>query len=251
VVVSGVGGSGYNGTFTVASTPTSTTFTYANTGGNESSAADTGGTVAFPNVDYPVIITGFIDSENASVETTNGSTLPDISGANLIVSINTNANRQNDEIDLTHYSKFKSIDSIVTMRSKPTAKGDKPVSCIGPPKITPKTFEGQKYSPNYAKVIIWYKRGEIIECAKGVLPSYGQRELHVKLNPEPVLVETDLLDVRNNDVPQIKKLVEIKVINALQKNNVKVPIPQELLNWYSKLKESKASEDEKKLDNRR
>lgn len=40
-----VGGSGYNGTVEVASVPTGTTFTYANTGSNEGSTADTGGTV--------------------------------------------------------------------------------------------------------------------------------------------------------------------------------------------------------------
>jgi hypothetical protein len=45
VEVSGVGGSSYNGTFEVASVPTATTFTYANTAANEGSTADTGGTV--------------------------------------------------------------------------------------------------------------------------------------------------------------------------------------------------------------
>lgn len=45
VEVSGVGGTGYNGTFVVASVPTTTTFTYANTNSNEGSTADTGGTI--------------------------------------------------------------------------------------------------------------------------------------------------------------------------------------------------------------
>ncbi len=40
-----VGGTGYNGVATVIATPTATTFTYASTGGNEASTADTGGVV--------------------------------------------------------------------------------------------------------------------------------------------------------------------------------------------------------------
>lgn len=45
VNVVGLGGaSSYNGVFVVASVPSGTTFTYANTGGNEGSTADTGGT---------------------------------------------------------------------------------------------------------------------------------------------------------------------------------------------------------------
>lgn len=45
VEVVSVGGTGYNGTVEVATVPTGTTFTYANTGSNEGSTADTGGTV--------------------------------------------------------------------------------------------------------------------------------------------------------------------------------------------------------------
>jgi len=48
VKVSGLGGTGYNGTWTVASVPNSTTFTYANTGDDEGTTSDTGGTVAGP-----------------------------------------------------------------------------------------------------------------------------------------------------------------------------------------------------------
>lgn len=45
VTVSGVGGSGYNATANVATTPTTTSFTYSNTGDAEGTTADTGGTV--------------------------------------------------------------------------------------------------------------------------------------------------------------------------------------------------------------
>ena len=43
--LSGQGGTGYNGRWTVASVPNSTTITFANTGGNESTTSDTGGTL--------------------------------------------------------------------------------------------------------------------------------------------------------------------------------------------------------------
>lgn len=45
--ISGLGGTGYNGTYAVASVPDSTHFTYANTGSDELETADTGGTVAY------------------------------------------------------------------------------------------------------------------------------------------------------------------------------------------------------------
>ena len=45
VDVSGVGGTGYNGDYIVASVPDSTHFTYANTGTDEAEIADTGGTI--------------------------------------------------------------------------------------------------------------------------------------------------------------------------------------------------------------
>jgi hypothetical protein len=45
VKIVGLGGTGYNGTWTVASVPTITTFTYANTGSDEAETSDTGGTV--------------------------------------------------------------------------------------------------------------------------------------------------------------------------------------------------------------
>jgi hypothetical protein len=45
LTMTGIGGTGYNVTATVASVPTTTTFTYANTGSNEGSTADTGGSI--------------------------------------------------------------------------------------------------------------------------------------------------------------------------------------------------------------
>ena len=45
ITVAGLADSTFNGLFTVASVPTSTTLTYANTGSAVTSTADTGGTV--------------------------------------------------------------------------------------------------------------------------------------------------------------------------------------------------------------
>jgi len=45
VVITGVGGTGYNATAVVASIPTTTTFTYSNTGSSEGTTADTGGSI--------------------------------------------------------------------------------------------------------------------------------------------------------------------------------------------------------------
>lgn len=45
VQISNVSGTGYNGVYRISSTPTATSFTYANNGSDESSTADTGGSV--------------------------------------------------------------------------------------------------------------------------------------------------------------------------------------------------------------
>jgi hypothetical protein len=45
ITVASVGGTGYNGTVTVLTAPTATTFTYASVGANETTAADTAGRV--------------------------------------------------------------------------------------------------------------------------------------------------------------------------------------------------------------
>lgn len=45
LIMTGIGGVGYNVTATVASVPTTTTFTYSNTGGDEGSTADIGGSI--------------------------------------------------------------------------------------------------------------------------------------------------------------------------------------------------------------
>lgn len=45
ITVASVGGTGYNGTVTVLTVPTATTFTYASVGANETTAADTAGRV--------------------------------------------------------------------------------------------------------------------------------------------------------------------------------------------------------------
>ena len=47
IIVSGMSGTGYNGTWVVASVPDTTHFTYANTGTNETETADTAGTITF------------------------------------------------------------------------------------------------------------------------------------------------------------------------------------------------------------
>lgn len=49
VVITDLGGTGYNGTWTVATVPDANHFTYANTGDDESETADTGGTVTADN----------------------------------------------------------------------------------------------------------------------------------------------------------------------------------------------------------
>ena len=45
LIMTGIGGVGYNATATVASIPTTTTFTYSNTGSDEGTTADTGGSI--------------------------------------------------------------------------------------------------------------------------------------------------------------------------------------------------------------
>jgi hypothetical protein len=55
VLISGLSGTGYNGTWLVASIPNTIHFTFANTGSNETEVADTGGTVTGDNPSNTII----------------------------------------------------------------------------------------------------------------------------------------------------------------------------------------------------
>lgn len=68
VQITGLGGTGYNTSLVQVTVTGATTFTYANTGGDEGSTADTGGTVK-PNVEIEVTSSlGFIAGQNVFIQ---------------------------------------------------------------------------------------------------------------------------------------------------------------------------------------
>jgi len=252
VVIAGVGGTGYNGTFTVVSAPTTTSITYASVEADEGSTADIGGTVTFPSVEYPIKITEVIDGQNVVIESTNDATIPAIIDDNLLVDIKTSVSKAADEIDLTLYDNYKRIDYIEKMTfTKSTTSGGKTTTtehmAVGPDKVTIKNFDGMRYSQNYKKLVIWYLQGEILKCSKGDLTSYGTRQLYVVLKPKPVTEPEDLLDVVDELLPQIKKVVMVMTIPA---DKMKLAFPQEWLNYYNQLQASKQAVKEEKEKNK-
>lgn len=76
VKVAGVGGTGYNGNAVVASVPDTTHFTYANSGSDESEAADTGGTITRTMVGNIALSVGTAHRARATNVATIGTVMP-------------------------------------------------------------------------------------------------------------------------------------------------------------------------------
>jgi len=105
LTMTGIGGTGYNVTATVASVPSTTTFTYANTGDPEGSTADTGGSidgvVDFSDSSKTIFIqnTSKVTSTFNKIEVRNASTIVDWTGVSFVcLSPSTTASKGDFEV---------------------------------------------------------------------------------------------------------------------------------------------------------
>lgn len=201
------------------------------------------------NTNYGIQVVGIIDSTHVIVESTDRTiTIPTIAGANLVVNLSTSANKEATEINLAVLPAYKRIDLIKSMTSTAVRRG----LCVGPDKVTEKTFGSMIKSHNYADQIIWYREGEKIYRGRvatadgGRLTSFGDCTLHVVLSPEPMLDDEDLIDVKDSNVQQVIDATKVELYNAMPSGKMKAPLPQALMNWYNELfGQKKATEEEK------
>lgn len=174
---------------------------------------------------------------------------PTIIYANLIVNIDTSVNNETDEVDLTTIPFYKNLDKLekitsTSVRNGLTVGGE---DDMGRTKVTSKTFENMKGSSNYKDQIIWYRNGEVLRMSKGTnLTSYGTRTLYFTTYPSLMINDTDFIDVRDVDIPKVKKYCLIRTLGNLPQDKFKIALPQIDLDWVQTLQGSKQAQVEKK-----
>lgn len=202
------------------------------------------GTITDTNteIDYPVKITGVLDSENISLESTNGATIPDIAAADLAVNLNTNTSKQTANVDLTMLPGYKRINTLIKVTytipvKKSTGTVKETRLALGPPNVTTKSIEGMKLSRNYANQVLWVREGENLFFILGKnLSSFGDRVLHFVLFPIPIVTEDDFLDMKDDNIPQLLDYLTVKLINSVKdQSKIKMPLPQSLVDWFNRL----------------
>lgn len=121
IVILGMGGTGYNTTTPVEVTVTNaTTFTYPNTGSNEGSTADTGGTIdrALSIVDIYAPVIDFISIQRNTVEYNTGWS-PSNSATTDVFRIGVRGTDRNEDITLVELVRDDGAGTVVTIWSYP------------------------------------------------------------------------------------------------------------------------------------
>lgn len=228
--------------------------TWVNGEGFDESWTGIEGTITVNNTatDYKVRITGVLAENTVILESTDNTTIPDIAEDDLIVNLSTYGQRNNDDVDLSLWDKYKRIDSIKKITySRGTGANKRVKDCIGPPKVTDKNFDSMRYSRNYADNVLWIREGEVLKFSRGTnVANYGEdgRVLLAVLNPAICESETDIVDIRYEDLDNLKKAVLIRIITGLPKDKVKIALPGEWMRWYSDMFEQKKAKKEEKIE---
>jgi len=98
------------------------------------------------------------------------------------------------------------------------------------------------YHPHYKNLIIWYRDGEMVFIGIGTnLSTPGTLTMHYFHTPYPMVLDTDLVDIRDSEV---NMLLDLGVLKGLE--TLKVPIPQVLQAAQSRLQALRQAVDEKK-----
>lgn len=209
--------------------------------------------------DYKVKIIQFIDENTVLLESTDGTTIPDIAAADLAVSLSSYIKRNEDDVDISQWDKYKRIDQIRKITFTAAGAGSRKTTgeqrlAIGPPKVTEKNFDALRVSHNYADSVMWWREGEVVHFARGSnVKTYGTpgRIMHVVLNPAICETVNDIVDIRYEDTDNLKRAVLMRIISGLPADKVKMRFPNDWVKWYQEtfdVKKAKAEEKKEKKD---
>ena len=192
---------------------------------------------------YQVTILTIIDAQNVIIST-NPVPSGNIAAAKLIVNIsNLGSLNAADDIDLTTYTFFKQISKIEKVTYTVGGIGGQQLNIgggggqtvqeklatggsdeNGRMKITTTVFQkiksdiqngmsiGQVVS-NYPDSVLWLFSGETLNMIRGEnVTSYGTRRIYVVLNPAYCTNDTDLLDIRDVNLPVLERYVRITTL---------------------------------------
>jgi len=198
---------------------------------------------------YAIRITAITDSENVLVVSKTGDVIPNIAAADLVVNLTTQIKKETDVINLAMLPGYKHIDRIekitYTTVAGSTNEQDKR-RVIFP--VDTNQFDGMKQSENYKRSVLAYQEGEYLYFAKGSgISKYNERYIHVVSMPEPMVEESDYIDVTNSNIPQVLDATMVILYRGIEPEKIKKAMPQELLNWWKELEAGKkATAEEKK-----
>lgn len=201
-------------------------------------------------ISYPVVVTAVMDANNVTIAPL-GAVPPSITATNLVVNLDTTVNNEANDIDLTLLPDYKNLDRLEKITSTAVRNG----LCVfgedemGQLKCSSKNFEVMKNSSNYKDQVIGYRQGELIRMSRGSnLTTYGTRTLYFTTYPVAMVEDTDLIDVRNVDIPKVKKYTLIRTLGNLPQERFKVALPQVDLDWFQTLQGSRQAAVEKKAN---
>lgn len=196
-------------------------------------------------VNYSVTILDYIETVNnlSKVLVLPSGVVPAIVAANLIVQGNTEANKQNNDLDLTEFDDYTRIYRLIKVMDSLNGLciGSEIKGPDGKPKIDPLTFEGIKSThnqtwSNYASQVIHNRLGETDFFSRGgKTTAYGTRTYHVILFPLAMIEDDDEIDVQDIYVPDINKIVTLEALSTMPKEMIRILPSPEDLKWYQDL----------------
>jgi hypothetical protein len=264
VYANAVTGSAYNHSSFQLTVPAGAT--WGNAAGFDNSWIGATGTITdtTPHGTFNVTIIAVIDANNAILQP--GSAIAnDISAAHLIVNITTAVNSNGDDIDLTLYPLYKQIDKIekITFQISNISRNAVTKLAVGGEnaqgivKITSSMFESIKSAiqqanaagtvfSNYPDQQIWYRQGETLRMARGEnIAAYYSRMMYVVLKPALMVLDTDLSDIPDDQIPVLKRFTRISTLAPIA-SKLGIQISQDDLSWFAELQQLKAGAIEKK-----
>jgi hypothetical protein len=202
-------------------------------------------------LDYSMTIETVEDSNNVILSTLHLAP-PDIAEADLIVNgttANNNSINEADIFDLTQLSVYKQLYKIKRITSDAVIGGRVLTPEPGKEEKFAKDFDGRLISDNFADSIMAYRNGEELRQGKGANVSrYGNRVLYVVLSPAKCLLETDLVDVNDMNMQNVKKFVKVVISSALPPEKIKRAVSPEDISAWNELQASKAGKAEVKAE---
>ncbi len=190
-------------------------------------------------IEYKSVVESYVDA-NTVVLAASLDNLPDYDMdntqiGNLVISRNYN---QNNSIPIGTMAIFKYIDYITSIEDTVNEE----VLKVDEKEFNQISREGS-YSA-YANSVIWTQTGDTLKFKKGTNVSvYGTRTMNIVRTPIPMATDSDYIDVRPANIPQVLAIALYRILKAKRVQ----AIPQDVMEAQTNLEKQKRAFMEEKL----